>query len=129
MKFNKNSDKYRIKLIDYSEYSTPDDWDAGKKRFNTDLTSGNTPDIIVPDPADGINLISKGAMADLTPLMANGNGIKKEDLVYNAQNAFAKDGSLEQQSKAGVSEFKIDFEEPDKIKAEQPGRMFSEAEE
>ncbi|MCR4930508.1 MAG: hypothetical protein K5988_11020 [Lachnospiraceae bacterium] len=94
LKFNKNSDKYRIKLIDYSEYSTPDDWEAGKKRFNTDLTSGNAPDIIVPDPADGINLISKGAMADLTPLMANGNGIKKEDLVYNAQNAFAKDGKL-----------------------------------
>ena len=43
--------------------------------------------------------------------------------------AFAKDGSLEQQSKAGVSEFKIDFEETDKIKAEQPGRMFSEDEE
>ena len=94
LKFNQNNDKYRIKLIDYSEYNTPDDWDAGKKRFNTDLTSGNTPDIIVPDPADGINLINKGAVADLTPLMENGNGIKKEDLVYNAQNAFAKDGKL-----------------------------------
>ncbi len=94
LKFNKENDKYRIKLIDYSEYNTPDDWYAGQKRFNTDITGGNTPDIIVPEASDALNLINKGAIADMSPMMEAGNGIKKDDLVYNAQNAFAKDGKL-----------------------------------
>lgn len=94
IKFNKENDTYRIKLVDYSELSTPDDWDAGRKRFYTDLSGGNAPDIIVPEAYDANNLIDKGVFADLTPLMANGNGVKKEDLVTNAQSVFARDGKL-----------------------------------
>ncbi|MCR4648484.1 MAG: extracellular solute-binding protein [Lachnospiraceae bacterium] len=92
--FNKNNEKYRIKLIDYSEFSTPDDWMGGSKRFNSDLTSGSSPDIIVPEAYDVQNLIDKGVFTDLSPFMANGNGIKKEDLVENAQTVFARDDKL-----------------------------------
>ena len=92
--FNKNNDTYRIKLVDYSELATPDDWDAGRKRFYSDLTGGNAPDIIVPEAYDVTNLIDKGVFTDLTPLMENGNGIKKSDLVHNAQTVFARDDKL-----------------------------------
>lgn len=94
IEFNKNSDIYRIKLVDYSEYATPDDWEAGSKRFNSDLTSGNAPDIIVPDASQVSNLIDKGVFTDLTPLMAMSDGIKKEDLVENARTVFARDDKL-----------------------------------
>ena len=92
--FNKASDTYRIKLVDYSEFNTPDDWDAGRKRFYSDLTGGNAPDIIVPEASDVQNLIDKGVFTDLTPLMENSEGLKKEDLVKNARSVFAKDDKL-----------------------------------
>ena len=94
IKFNKNNDTYRVKLIDYSEFDTPDDYTAGRKRFYSDLTGGNAPDIIVPEGYDAANLIDKGVFTDLTPLMENSNGIKKEDLVHNAQTVFARDDRL-----------------------------------
>ena len=94
IEFNKKNDTYRIKLVDYSELSTPDDWDAGRKRFYSDLTGGNAPDIIVPEAYDVSNLIDKGVFTDLTPLMEKGNGIKKSDLVHNAQTVFARDDKL-----------------------------------
>jgi len=87
--YNKTNDTYRIKLIDYSEYSTPDDWMAGIKRFNADITGGNAPDIIIPETSSVQNLIDKGVFTDLTPLMNAADGVKKEDLVENAQTMFA----------------------------------------
>ena len=94
IEFNKNSDTYRIKLVDYSEYNTPDDWEAGRKRFFSDLTGGNAPDIIVPEASDVQNLIDKGVFTHLTPLMENSNGVKKEEFVKNAREVFAKDDKL-----------------------------------
>ncbi|SDJ03981.1 ABC-type glycerol-3-phosphate transport system, substrate-binding protein [Lachnospiraceae bacterium G41] len=92
--YNKNNDNYRIKLVDYSELNSADDWDAGRKRFYTDISGGNAPDIIVPEAYDVTNLIDKGVFTDLTPLMENSDGVKKEDLVYNARTIFAKDDKL-----------------------------------
>ncbi len=94
LEFNKNNDAYRIKLLDYSEYDTPDDWDAGLKRFNTDLTGGNAPDIIIPQASQVQNLMGKGVFADLTPYMEEGPGLKKDDLVYNARTIFADEDKL-----------------------------------
>ena len=94
IEFNKKNDTYRIKLVDYSEFDTSDDWTAGRKRFFSDLTSGNAPDIVVPEASDAANLIDKGVFTDLTPLMENSDGVKKEDLVHNAQTVFARDDKL-----------------------------------
>ena len=94
IKFNKANDEYRIKLIDYSQFDSADDWSAGSKRFYSDLTGGNAPDIIVPEAYDAANLIDKGVFTDLTPLMENSNGVKKADLVHNAQTVFARDEKL-----------------------------------
>ncbi len=94
LEFNKNNDAYRIKLLDYSEYDTPEDWNAGLKRFNTDLTGGNAPDIIIPEASQVQNLIGKGVFADLTPYMEEGPGLKKDDLVNNAKTIFADGDKL-----------------------------------
>ena len=94
IEFNKNNDTYRVKLIDYSEFDTADDWSAGRKRFYSDLTGGNAPDIIAPEASDAANLIDKGVFTDLTPLMENSDGVKKSDLVHNAQTVFARDDKL-----------------------------------
>ena len=45
--FNKASDKYRIRMIEYYEYNNEADWNAGQKMFNNDIITSNAPDIIV----------------------------------------------------------------------------------
>lgn len=89
MEYNKNNDKYKVKLVDYSQYNTDDDYSAGNRRLYSDLATGQGPDIVSMDSYYIMNLISKGVFEDLTPYMENGNGIKKSDLVYNAQNLYA----------------------------------------
>ena len=46
LNFNRSSDKYRIEVTDYSEFNTEDDYTAGLTRLNTEIISGNTPDIL-----------------------------------------------------------------------------------
>ncbi len=92
--YNKNNREYRIKILDYSIYNNADDVFAGNKRFSMDLASGNAPDIIISGNNEVNNLIKKGVFTDLSVLMEKKNGIKKEDLVYCAQHAFAKDDKL-----------------------------------
>ncbi len=66
--FNKESDKYRVKIVDYSDYdSEENDYTGGATKLSTDIISGNTPDILVLDasmPVDSYN--SKGLFEDLT---------------------------------------------------------------
>lgn len=92
--FNKSQDEYKIRLVDYSEFNTDDDYEAGHKRFNSDLVSGNACDIIMPNVYDVDNLIDKGVFADLTPIMEQSGGFKKGDLVSNCANKFARDDKL-----------------------------------
>lgn len=92
IEFNKSNDEYRIRLVDYSVYNSDDDWEAGHKRFYKDLTTGNTPDIIIPELTDTTNLINKGVFTDLSPYMT-GN-IKKEDLLPNVTALFGREEKL-----------------------------------
>lgn len=94
--YNKASNQYKIKLVDYSQYNSDDDYSAGTKRFYTDLTTGNAADIIVPSWGMDINnLIDKGVFADLTPEMeANPSGLQKGDLVKTAQEMYADGDKL-----------------------------------
>lgn len=94
MNFNRQSDTVKIKLVDYSTFNTNDDWGAGERRLNSDIASGNAPDIISSSSYEVLNLMKKGVFADLTPYMEKGNGIKKSDLVANAQTIYADGDKL-----------------------------------
>ena len=66
--FNKNSSEYRIKVTDYSEYNTGDDYTAGITKLNTEIIAGRVPDIIAVGyfmPID--QYAAKGILEDLTP--------------------------------------------------------------
>ena len=47
VKFNKNNSDYRIVVKDYSELATEDDYTAGLTKLNTEIISGNVPDLIM----------------------------------------------------------------------------------
>lgn len=66
--FNKSSSEYRIKVTDYSEYNTGDDYTAGITKLNTEIIAGRVPDIIAVGyfmPID--QYAAKGILEDLTP--------------------------------------------------------------
>ncbi len=113
--FNKANETYRIELRDYADqngvityggYASATmaagmpgeveyDWEAGMRKFNTDIISGNIPDIIQIDsnmPYD--SYVAKGLLADLYPMIEKDEGIKKEDYLPNVFQALEKDGKL-----------------------------------
>lgn len=78
--FNKNSSEYRIKVTDYSEYNTGDDYTAGITKLNTEIIAGRVPDIIAVGyfmPID--QYAAKGILEDLTPYIERDLG--KDTLV------------------------------------------------
>lgn len=89
--FNRQSDKYRIEVIEYG--TSIDDKILA---FSTDLTEGNAPDIIdltyCPLPLE--TLISVGVVEDLNPYLDADDVIKREDYVESAMKAYERDGKL-----------------------------------
>lgn len=82
--FNKASDKYRIRMIEYYEYNNEADWNAGQKMFNNDIITSNAPDIIVINsgmPVD--SFIDKGVFLNLNPYIESDPDVNKEDMAPN----------------------------------------------
>lgn len=96
IQFNKNSEKYRISILDYeSMYGTDDDWQAGLTRLNTDIVSGKVPDILLVDnsmPVD--SYISKGLFADLKPFIEEDDALSMDDFMPNVIEACSVEGKL-----------------------------------
>ena len=87
--YNRNSNEYKIKFVDYSAYDEGDTYGAGSDQFNMDIVSGNTPDIIMIGyemPVD--SYINKGLFLDLTPYFAKDTDISESDLLTNIVDAF-----------------------------------------
>lgn len=98
--FNKNSDKYRVELKDYTsgiEYTNETDYTTNYQnavtQMNNDIISG-TLDMFATDSVDIENLISKGAVEDLNPYLEASGQLKKEDLVQSVVNAIESSGML-----------------------------------
>lgn len=82
--FNKASDKYRIRMIEYYEYNNEADWNAGQKMFNNDIITSNAPDIIVINsgmPVD--SFMDKGVFLNLNPYIEADPDVSKEDMAPN----------------------------------------------
>lgn len=82
--FNKASDEYRIRMIEYYEYNNESDWEAGAKMFNNDIITSNAPDIIVMNPDMPIDsYMEKGVLLNLNPYIEQDAEIFKEDMAPN----------------------------------------------
>ncbi|MBQ6842283.1 MAG: hypothetical protein IJO80_03565 [Firmicutes bacterium] len=98
IQFNKTNSEYRIKVVDYSIYDnyTSDneaDWNAGLTRLNTELISGNIPDILATSslPLDVYG--SRGILEDLYPWIDKTMG--RDAIVEGAFDAVdTEDGKL-----------------------------------
>lgn len=93
--FNKTNAAYRIRIEDYSEYNTDEDYNAGVTKMNTDIASGMVPDIMVLNnqlPAE--SYVAKGLFEDLHPFIDKDEEIKKENFFPNILAAYETNGKL-----------------------------------
>lgn len=88
--FNKTNEKYRIQP---KEYMT-DDYEAGLSQLNSDIVSGNAPDIIDLSGGSVNQYIEKGVLEDLYPYFDKDSELKKENYVQSVFKAYEKEGKL-----------------------------------
>ena len=95
VKFNKENADYRIRIKDYSQYNTEDDYTAGAKKLNTDIASGDVPDILMVDSSFPLDsYANKGLFVDLYEYIDNDPELKREDYLANVFETYEKDGKL-----------------------------------
>lgn len=95
IEFNKNSDQYRITMKDYSVYNTGEDWMAGQNRLNSDIISGQMPDIMLLGDMDNFgNYVSKGVLADIGSLLKSDPELGGLEYLQNVWDAYSVDGKL-----------------------------------
>ena len=116
VKFNRQNQKYRIVVKDYSEYNTEDDYSAGLTKLTTELASGAMPDLLLTTSLPVQQYAAKGLLLDLNPLM-EGSEVSRDDLVTELLDAMSTDGKLYQMplsfqlsSVAGLEKIVGDYE-------------------
>ncbi|MBR1566387.1 MAG: extracellular solute-binding protein [Oscillospiraceae bacterium] len=96
--FNRINPEYRIEVTDYSEYAANADAkegnDAGLTKLNTEILSGNVPDMLCLNGLNYRQLASKGVLEDLYPYIENDSELKREDFFPNVLKALEVDGKL-----------------------------------
>ncbi|MCL2663511.1 MAG: extracellular solute-binding protein [Oscillospiraceae bacterium] len=94
IEFNRTNQRYRIHVIDYSEFNTDDDWSAGLTRLTTDIIAGNVPDILDLNGLPFHQYVARGLLEDLFPLIDADPAINRSDFVQNVLRVTETDGKL-----------------------------------
>jgi|GEM_PF-4811958 len=98
VQFNKSSEEYRIRLIDYNAmYGTEDYWasDAVYEKLNTDIIAGNMPDMILLDSNLPVQTyINKGILENLYPFIENDSEFTLADFNEHVLSVMANDDKL-----------------------------------
>jgi len=92
--FNRKNETHRIEVLDYSQYNTEEDYEAGLTKLNTEIMAGNMPDILHLNQLSYRQLAAKGLLADMYEFMAKDSEIKKENYFENVLGALEVDGKL-----------------------------------
>lgn len=92
--FNRKNEEYRITFVDYSQYNTNDDYNAGTTRLNNDIIAGNIPDIIDMSGLDFDTYASKGILADIGKLMDADSTFNRSEYLENILKATEYKGKL-----------------------------------
>ena len=105
-KFNRENTAYRIEVLDYSQYneviaspgSYTEDSSSAITKLNTELLSGNLPDLI--DVSGGELPVAqyavKGFLEDLMPFLSADSALSSDMLNQNVLDALKMDGKLYQ---------------------------------
>ncbi len=91
--FNATNDDFEVVLNDYSDNSDKYS-DKAYEKLISDIDSHSAPDIVIAPPDKMKELMDKGLLTDLAPVLSEGNGIKKDDLLSNVIDSVTVNGSI-----------------------------------
>ena len=95
VKFNKQSEKYRVVVDDYSIYNSTDNWGRGIDLFNLAVTSGTVYDMVFLDAFMPIeSYVKKGMFVDLYEFFDKDPDISRDDLLGILKSIYETDGKL-----------------------------------
>ncbi|MCI5752029.1 MAG: extracellular solute-binding protein [Oscillospiraceae bacterium] len=98
--YNRSDGNYVITVTEYSQYNDyssedEDAWNAGLTRLNSEISSGQIPDIIsISDPEMLASFSAKGLFVDLNSYIDGENGIDRNEYFDNIFRAMETDGKL-----------------------------------
>lgn len=99
--FNKTSTTHRIEVMDYSEYNdysseNQEDWNAGLTKLQTEIISGNIPDMMSLSNLPVQQYVNKGILEDLYPYIDNDPNLSRDMFIESVIGALETDGKLYQ---------------------------------
>lgn len=86
--FNKQNEKVQLQILDYSKS------EDAKLQLQLDITKGECPDILDVSIMNGNDLIKKGVLTDLYPLMEEDPQMQPEMFLETVRNLMEYDGKL-----------------------------------
>ena len=92
--FNQTNEEYRIEVKDYSQYGSGSDLSAGALKLQTEILSGNCPDIIDLSSIAADRLSAKGLLEDLYPYLDADPDLDRADFLPNVLAAAERNGKL-----------------------------------
>ncbi len=96
VEYNRNSDEYRITIKSYNEFNTYDDYYAGFAKLDSDIITGDMPDILIMSGQSVDKYVAKGLLADIGKLIENDEELSSVEFMDNVFNAYSIDGKLYQ---------------------------------
>ena len=94
VQFNRTSQTHRIRVIDYAEFNTEDDWQAGLTRLSAEIIAGNVPDILDVSELPFSRYAAQDLLIDLYPLIDSDPGLGRNDLMENVLRKTEINGNL-----------------------------------
>jgi len=92
--FNNTNTEYRISATEYSNYATENDWQAGLTKLNTEIMTGNVPDILCLGALPTAQYAGQGILEDLYPYLDSDPELNRADFVESVLRALETDGKL-----------------------------------
>lgn len=92
--FNRTNQSYRIEVADYSEYAEEGNFYAGLTRLNTEILSGQVPDLLLTAGIPVDKYAARGLLEDLWKYIDADANIRREDLMTEVLDTVSLDGKL-----------------------------------
>lgn len=96
--FNRASDTCRITVRDYSEYAVDGDYEAALTKLNTEIISGNVPDLLDVTQLPVAQYAGLGLLEDLYPYLDGDGELTRDSLIPSVLKALEVNGGLYQVS-------------------------------
>ena len=94
LEFNRANSGVKIEVRDYEQYSESPGDGVGLTVLNTEIISGDVPDIFVADSLPIAQYGARGLLCDLYGLIDSDDELSRADFFENVLDAFAVDGKL-----------------------------------